>query len=433
MKPLLAALLFTIYGQAQTATLNPEADAKEQYELQQDLNEAGTSAIDRIRALEQHLRKYPETKQREAIEQALVKAAMDTNDNARIMLYGERVLQTTPAPDSNEMMIVLDRVIRALLDKDDVQRSKRAIALAKRYEADVTALREKMEPPGHLTPAQWSQELDKAMARALALDARATGNAGDPQAAQGLARKSWDTYPSGEGARETAFWLTKLGDKPEAIEYYADAFTLEDPQTTAGDRATDRARLGEMYSSLNGSEKGLGDLILAAYDRTAALLNARRASLKAKDPNSDAATIEDFTLPPVDKSSQPLVLSAMKGKTLVLDFWATWCVPCRAQRPLLDDLEKRYKDSPDVVFVPVNADDDPSLVAPFLKDQGWTQHGYFEAGLARKLVVSSIPTVLVVDPTGQISSRMIGFIPDRFEDMLKERIDEARAIHAPQQ
>ena len=65
----------------------------------------------------------------------------------------------------------------------------------------------KMEPPGHLTPAQWSEELDKAMARALALEARATGYAGDPAAAEKIARKSWETYPTGEGARETAFWL----------------------------------------------------------------------------------------------------------------------------------------------------------------------------------------------------------------------------------
>lgn len=431
MKLLIAASVMALFAQAQTTTtLNPEADAQEQYELQQALNEAGNSDIDRIHALEQHLQKYSGTKQRPAIELAIVKAAIDTNDNPRIILYGQRVLQMMSEPDSNETMIILDRVIRALVDKDDADRARRAVALAKRYEADVTALRAKMEPPGHLTPAQWSEELDKAMARALALDARATGNLGNQQAAQMLARKSWDTYPSGEGARETAFWLTRLGNKAEAIEFYADAFTLEDSHTTEADRAADRRRLGEMYSSLNGSEKGLGDLILSAYDRTSALMNARRAALKAKDPNSEAATIEDFTLPPVDKTSRPLVLSSMKGKTVVMDFWATWCVPCRAQRPLLDDIEKHYKDSPDVVFVPVNADDDPSLVAPFLKEQGWMQHGYFEAGLARKLTVSSIPTVLVIDPTGQISSRMIGFIPDRFEDMLKERVDEARKVSA---
>jgi thiol-disulfide isomerase/thioredoxin len=432
LSPALFAILFTspIYAQT-TATIDPQGDAKEQFELSQAVSEAGTSSIDRIRALEQHLKKYPDSKQRPLIEKELVKSATEMNDNPRIVLYGEKVLQREPPPDEGDVMQMLDRVTRALVDKSDLEPARRAIGYAKRYENDVTVLRAKMEPPGHLTPAQWSEELDKAMARALALEARATGYAGDPEAASRTARKSWETYPTGEGARETAFWLTELGRNAEAIEFYSDAFALEDSRNTPADRARDRTRLGGLYSGLHGSEKGLGEVILEAYDRTAALLNLRRANLKAKDPNSQATDIEDFILPAVDKSAPPLVVSALKGKTVVMDFWATWCVPCRAQQPLLEKLEMRYADAPDVVFVAANADEDPSLVAPFLKEQGWKTQGYFEAGLARQLVVSSIPTVLVIDPNGQISSRMIGFIPERFEQMLAERIDETRRTAKP--
>jgi thiol-disulfide isomerase/thioredoxin len=428
---LFLASLFTPLIQAQTtATLDPQADAKEQYELSQAVSEAGASSIDRIRAFEQHLKKYPDSKQRALIEKELVKSATELNDNARIIFYGEKVLQREPAPDEGDVMQMLDRVTRALIDKSDPERAKRAVGYAKRYENDVTVLRAKMEPPGHLTPAQWSEELDKAMARALALEARATGDGGDPEAASRLAHKSWETYPTGEGARETAFWLTELGRKAEAIEFYSEAFTLEDSRTTPADRTRDRIRLGELYAGLNGSEKGLGEVILAAYDRTSALLSLRRDNLKSKDPNSQATGIEDFTLPAVDKNAPPLVVSALKGKTVVMDFWATWCVPCRAQQPLLEKLAMHYKDAPDVVFAAVNADDDLSLVAPFIKEQGWNNHGYFEAGLARQMVVSQIPTVLVIDPAGQISSRMIGFIPERFEQMLTDRVEEARRIGA---
>ena len=87
-------------------------------------------------------------------------------------------------------------------------------------------------------------------------------------------------------------------------------------------------------------------------------------------------------------------------------------------------------DAKDVVFVAVDADEDISLVAPFVKEQGWKEQGYFEAGLARRFNISSIPTVLVLDPNGRISSRMIGFIPERFEQMLTERVDEARGMAA---
>ena len=50
---------------------------------------------------------------------------------------------------------------------------------------------------------------------------------------------------------------------------------------------------------------------------------------------------------------------------------------------------------------------------------------YFEDGMARKLDVSSIPTTLIVNRAGEIISRLNGFVPNRFVDMLSERIEEA--------
>lgn len=399
---------------------------KQDVELNQAVADAGGSPIDLIHNLEEFLKKYPDTPRRAVLEKALAKAAIEANDTPRIILYGEKMLQRETPPDSADTTQMLDGIARAMVDKEDPEQAKRALVLAKRYESDVAALRAKSEPPGHLTPGQWSEELDKARARALALEARATGYAGDPAGAAKLARSSWDACPTGDGARETGFWLTKLGSKAEAIEFYADAFTLEDSRTTAEDRARDRARLGALYIGLNGSEKGLGDLILAAYDRTSALLKQRRADLEAKDPNALATNIEDFTLPPVDKTQPPLAVSSLKGKTVVMEFWATWCGPCRAQHPLIENVKRHFANAPDVVFVSVDSDDDRSLVAPFLKQQGWKDSGYFEGGIARQLTIASIPTVLVINPEGKISSRLIGFIPDRFEQVLTERISEAR-------
>jgi len=419
--PLMA--LFALPMAAQEPAPDPEL--QEQYELSQAVREAGQSSIDLIRVLEAHLKKYPETKERAEIEQGLVKAALDSNDNARIILYGEKVLQQTNLKDD---MTLIDRLTRALLDSRDPAQTKKALQYAKRYEGDLRALRGQT-PPGHLTPGQWSDELDRAMARALALHSLATGTIEGPEEALKIAMQSWETCPTGEGAREIAYWLIKLDRNREAIEYYADAFTLEDSRTTEDDRARDRKRLGELYSKLNGSEKGLGDTILEAYDRTAALMSERREGLKAKDPNAVAANIGDFVLPAVEEHTPPLVISSLKGKTVVMDFWATWCGPCRAQEPLIENVKKLFEDAQDVVFVPVDTDDDTSLAAPFVKEQGWTSPGYFEAGLARQVTISSIPTVLVLDPSGRISSRMTGFIPQRFEQMLTQRIEEARKNH----
>ncbi len=407
----------------------PDPELQEQFELAQAANDAGTSAVDQIRALEAHLRKFPSTKQRAAIEQNLYKAATDANDTARIILYGEKLLQAAAAAKSNDDLTLLDRVTRALLESSDAtnnqEPARKALRYAKRYEADVIAMRAQ-NPPGHLTPGQWSDEVDKAQARALALEARATGDAGELKSAAKIARKSWEAWPTGEGAREVAFWEKKLEHDQAAIEYYADAFTLEDTRTTETDRTQDRKRLGELYSTLNGSEKGLGEVILQAYDRTSALLIERHASLKARDPNAVAVNPADFVLPPVAGVAAPLVLASLKGKTVVMDFWATWCLPCRAQQPIIEEVKKRFEASPDVIFVAVDADDDLSLVAPFVKEQGWKNAGYFEAGLAQKMNITAIPTVVVFDPAGGIYSRINGFAPDRFEQTLVQRIEEAR-------
>jgi thiol-disulfide isomerase/thioredoxin len=218
-------------------------------------------------------------------------------------------------------------------------------------------------------------------------------------------------------------WLVKLDRNAEAIEFYADAFVMDDPRTTETDRAHDRAHLNELYTKLNGSEKGLGDIVLAAYDRTAALRAERLAAVKRSDPNAGASDIQDYTLLPAD-SGPSLALSSLKGKTVVLDFWATWCGPCKVQHPMIEKIKTQYQKSGNVVFLSVDADEDHKLVAPFLKDMHWNGPIFFDSGLSHLLNITAIPTVIVLDKTGKISSRMSGFIPERFEEMLTQRIEE---------
>ena len=401
----------------QTAELTPAE--KEQLELSKAIAEAGTSSIDFTRALEHHLQRYPDSKQRSQIEKALAKSALDANDRDRIILYGERVLKAELA---NDDMSLIDRVTRLLLDTEDPEHAKRALDYTARYQKEVEAMRSHAAE-GHMSEGQWAAEFDKAMARVLLLEARATGNIGNPDAALKLAQTAWQTSPTAEGAREIGHWLVKLDRGAEAIDYYADAFTMDDPRTTDADRARDRTRLNELYTKQNGSEKGLGDRVLAAYDRVSALRKERLAALKLKDPNAGASDLRDYTLVPAD-AGESVALSSLKGKTVVMDFWATWCGPCKVQHPMIEKIKERYEKSGAVVFLSVDSDDDRSLVAPFLKDMHWGGRIFFDSGLTRLLTVSAIPTVIVLDKDGKISSRMAGFIPERFEEMLTQRIEE---------
>ena len=182
-----------------------------------------------------------------------------------------------------------------------------------------------------------------------------------------------------EAAREAARWLSDAGKLQESVEYLADAFSIAGLKSPDPDAPHDRAMMAEIYRKLNGSETGLGDIILKAYDNTAALLAARRAQLRGLDPNAQLKDPLRFTLSGPD--GEKLQLSSLVGKVIVLDFWATWCVPCRAQHALYEEAKARFKDTSDLVFLSIDTDEDRALVKPFLESHKWTQKVYFEDGL----------------------------------------------------
>jgi hypothetical protein len=84
-----------------------------------------------------------------------------------------------------------------------------------------------------------------------------------------------------------------------------------------------------------------------------------------------------------------------------------------------------------VVFLALDTDQDRSLVKPFLTQIHWSPKVYFDDGLQTLLDVSSIPTTVILGKKGDVFTRMVGFLPDRFVDMLTDRVNEALAAGAP--
>lgn len=403
---------------AQFAT--PQDDSAEDKALREALGEAGNSPVDFLRAIEQHLHRYPMTKQREALELAAVKAALELRDNERIIRFGERVL----ARDMSDPTL-LERVARALLVTDDKDTSARALKYSIKLEEHLRGFL-KDDPAKNRARAIMADDLDRAIARAIAYQARATGNLGKTAEAVALAKKAWEFFPSAESAREAGRWLAKEGKDSEAVAFYANAFAIPDDKNTELDRAKDRARLGELYRKLKGNEIGLGDLVMQSYDRIAEQQARRLAEQKDRIPNVDATDPLQFTI--TGMNGEQLKLASLKGKVVVMDFWATWCGPCRAQYPLYEEVKKRFKGRDDVVFLAISTDDDRSVVKPFIEENKWNKSVYFEDGLGALLRVNSIPATIIIDRAGKLYSRMNGYIPERFVDMLTGRINEAAKV-----
>jgi thiol-disulfide isomerase/thioredoxin len=109
-----------------------------------------------------------------------------------------------------------------------------------------------------------------------------------------------------------------------------------------------------------------------------------------------------------DIAGNPVSSASWKGKVVLLNFWATWCPPCRAEVPVLVDLASRYKDR--VQIVGVSLDDEPDDVKQFVKDEGIN---YPVVMASREIVaeyggVPALPTLFVVNPDGKVVQKHEG-------------------------
>jgi thiol-disulfide isomerase/thioredoxin len=409
----LAAVCISALAQAPVAAQAAEATPAEKHELAEAIKEANTSGYDITRVLEAHLRKYPNTPLRADIYNLLAKSAVEIRDDARIIRYGEPVLAAAP----NDVTL-LDRVSRALLDAGGKENATRALGYAKRFEDYVI----RVPVPTGYDAVKNQEDHDQALARALLYQSHANRILGNYDDARRTAALAYIAYPEEPSARAWSQALELQGKHQEAIERLADAFTIADPVSAGEGRAVDRKQLGELYRKLHdGSEKGLGDEVLAAYDRTSATMAKRVSELRKLDSNLGVTNPMDFTLAALDGGK--LDLKTMRGKVVIFDFWATWCVPCRAQHPLYEELKQRFRERDDVVFLSVDTDEDRQLVAPFLEAQHWSgSNVYFDTGLVRLLTVSSIPTTIIADKQGRLASRMNGFNGNKFVDDIAARI-----------
>ena len=124
----------------------------------------------------------------------------------------------------------------------------------------------------------------------------------------------------------------------------------------------------------------------------------------------------DFTLKSLDGDSQQL--SSLRGKVVVLDFWATWCPPCRAELPSIEKLNAEFAGK--VQFLGVN-DEDAGTVKGFLKKAGYTFPVLMDGKrqVHRTYGIRSIPVLLVIDRQGVIRQHFVG---SRSQDALRSAI-----------
>jgi thiol-disulfide isomerase/thioredoxin len=381
--------------------------------LQKAIDAAVNDKAAFVKNLEEYLKRFPDSQRKPAIYRALVEAELALRNQTKALEYAELTVKADP--EDSSMMLMAANILE---DHGDDAGLQRAIGYVSTVldRVQKTSIDEK---PARDSEAEWrAQQKDTEMTLYMVRGKlEAKRHAYDAAIAD--LQASFKIEPNPAAALELG-QVAELQKKPDqAIEQYLIAFVLPSLEGAEVNRADVRKKLGNLWQQAHGSQAGLGERILQTYDK----LNEQPKS-DAAAPNSEAKEPYEFVLARPDGSA-PLKMVEERGKVVIIDFWATWCGPCREAEPLLDQVAQMFKGSSDIIFLALNSDEDRTRVVPYVAKEKITGTLAYADGLDELLNVRSLPTVIVLDRTGKISYRSDGIDPDTFQASLAEAILQA--------
>jgi thiol-disulfide isomerase/thioredoxin len=389
-------------------------------DLRLAIESSGGSETQIIANLEGYLKKYPNSERQGEIEREIYKLSVKLRDRNRAIIYAERLVAGDE--DNIDALTTLVAMLRERKADGDLTKALGyADELVKRFERILsTSLK-----PARSSSAQWQERKDRGIASVYLMRGKAHADLGADDKARADLTKSYQAAPLAGAAFALGEIAEKRKDIDEAIDYYLKAFAISLNTDDEIDQKSLRRRIGQLYSTKNGSEAGLGDRLLKAYD---AFIKERDERLAKLDPPNINEGIDDplkFTLTRLDGSS--LKLGEQRGKVIVMNFWATWCGPCLTEMPLFEKAIAKYKEDKDVFFLAITTDEDRERVAPFLKQYKFNLPVAYAEYLNDHFAISAIPTTIILDRKGEILFRQAGFNPrGDFLETLGEKIEEAK-------
>jgi thiol-disulfide isomerase/thioredoxin len=166
---------------------------------------------------------------------------------------------------------------------------------------------------------------------------------------------------------------------------------------------------------------GVGFLILAGLGFMGRLPNLfGSGSAAAVLPSVDEPAL-DFALANLDGPS--LSLDDLHGKNVLINFWATWCGPCRQEMPMIEAAYQAY--APDLVVLAVNIGEEPWRVEKFVQDLGLSFEVLMDEGNQVQSLyrVRAYPTTYLVDTQGVVRAQHVGLLSEAQLEKYLERVD----------
>ena len=149
----------------------------------------------------------------------------------------------------------------------------------------------------------------------------------------------------------------------------------------------------------------LGLLLRSSGDSAAPRLHGSRLSLV---PPARRKTLPDLRGPALTPPPATLRLAALRGRPVFIDVWASWCVPCREEAPLLARLWREHRHQ--IRFLGIDVNDSRGDARRFLRRYGLGYPSIFdrEASLAGRLGFFGLPTAYLVDRQGRVAAKLVG-------------------------
>ena len=149
----------------------------------------------------------------------------------------------------------------------------------------------------------------------------------------------------------------------------------------------------------------LGLLLRSSGDSAAPRLHGSRLSLV---PPARRKTLPDLRGPALTPPPATLRLAALRGRPVFIDVWASWCVPCREEAPLLARLWREHRHQ--IRFLGIDVNDSRGDARRFLRRYGLGYPSIFdrEASLAGRLGFFGLPTAYLVDRHGRVAAKLVG-------------------------